>query len=63
MLSRELVQEYVGWDNSTGLHVLETPSYAFDRLLIVLTFPLEIIREGVVERISGTLAPPAGILL
>ena len=63
MLPRELVQKLIGWDSSTRLNVLKTPSNAFDCFLIVLPFPVEIIREGVVERISGTLPAPAGVLL
>lgn len=48
MLPRELVEEFVGADRSTRPHVLETPSYAFDCLPIVLTLPVEILREGIV---------------
>ena len=44
MLPGELVQEFVGGDRLTCLHVLKTSSHAFDGLLIVLTIPLEIIR-------------------
>lgn len=63
MLPRELVQEFVSGDRPARLHVLETSSHPFDRLLIILTLPLEIIREGIVERISVALPAPAGILL
>lgn len=63
MLPGELVQEFVSGDCPTCLHVLKTSSHALDGLLIVLTLPLEIIGEGVVERIRITLSTPASVLL
>lgn len=63
MLLGELVQEFVGGNRPACLYVLKTSSYAFDGLLIVLTLPLEMVRQGVIERISVALAAPAGVLL
>jgi hypothetical protein len=63
MLLGEIVQEFVGGDRPTCLHVLKTLSHTFDGLLIVLTLPLEIVRQGVVERISIALSAPTGVLL
>lgn len=63
MLQGELVQEFVGWHNPTGLDVLKTPSHAFHRLLEVLMLPLEVIPEGVIEGIGGALPAPAGVFL
>lgn len=63
MLLGELIQEFVGWDGSTRLHVLKTPSHDFHRLVVVLMLPLEVIPEGVIEGIGGALPTPAGVLL
>ena len=62
MLLREVVEEFVSGDRPTCLHVLETSSHALNCLLIVLTLPLEIIREGVIESIRITLSAPASVL-
>ncbi len=63
MRSGEVVEELVGGDGSACLHVLEPSSRAFDRLLIVLPLPIEIVREGIVERISGALPMSTRVLL
>ena len=63
MLSGEVVKELVAGDGSSCLHVLQPSSHAFDRLQIVLPLPIEIVREGIVERISGTLPMSTRVLL
>jgi hypothetical protein len=62
MLLGELVQEFVGRDSATSVHILKAPSYAFHCLLVVLTLPLEVIAEDVIEGIGRALPTPAGIL-
>jgi len=63
MLLGELVQEFVGWDGSTRLHVLKASSHAFHCLLVILTLPLKVVTEGVIEGIGGASPTPAGVLL
>jgi len=63
MFLGERVQEFVGWDGSTRLHVFKTSSHALDGLLKVLTLPLEVFPEGVIKGIGGALPTPAGVLL
>jgi len=52
MLPRELVEELIGRFRATRLHILVAPANAFDRFLVVLTFPFEVVGEDIVEGIG-----------
>ena len=54
MLPREVVEELAGRPAATGFHILVALADAFDGLLVVLTFPLEIVRQNVVQCVSRT---------
>ena len=63
MLPRKLVEEFLNRFGATGLHVLVALADGFNGLLIILAFPLEIVRQRVVKRVSCGLASPARKLL
>ena len=63
MLPREVVEELLGGPGSTCLHVLVALPDAFDRILIVLALPFEIIGKNIVMCVGSTLAPAAGQIL
>lgn len=59
----------LGGSGSTGVHVLVALPDAFDRILIVLALPFEIIGKNIVKSVGSTLAvrivvlraPPCGV--
>jgi hypothetical protein len=57
MLPRELI-ELLGRFRATGVHVLETLADSFDRLLIILTLPLEVVGKDVVEGVGDAFPTP-----
>lgn len=59
MLPRELIEKLPGGRGAPGFHVFVALTDAFDGLLVILAFPLEIIGENIVERIGGGLPPSA----
>jgi hypothetical protein len=63
MLPRELIEEFVGCLAATGLHVLVAMADAFDGFLVILTLPVEVVRQDVVKSISGALSAPTRELL
>ena len=63
MLPRELVEELFGGFGATGLHILVALPDAFDGLLVVLTFPFEVVGQDVVKGISSALPASTGKLL
>ena len=58
MLPGEIIKELLCRFGSTGLHVFDTPPNCFNRFLIVLSFPLEIVGQRIVKRVCGTLTAP-----
>ena len=56
MLPRELVEELISGFHATRLHILMALANAFDRFLVVLTFPFEVVGEDIVKGIGGALA-------
>jgi hypothetical protein len=63
MLPRELIEELIGRYAATGHHVVMALADSLEGFLIVLTLPLEVVGQGVVEGVSRALPPPASELL
>jgi len=59
MLPREFIEELFSGFTATGLHVLVALADAFNGFLIVLAVPLQIVGQGIVERVCRALHPPA----
>lgn len=59
MLPRKLVEEFLSGFGATSCHVLVALANRFNCLLIVLAFPLEIVRQGIVKRVNRAFSPPA----
>ena len=51
MLPRKLVEEFLSRFGATRLHVLVALADCFNGLLIILAFPLEIVRQRIVKRV------------
>ena len=51
MLPREVVEELIGGLRATGFHVCATLANTFNGFLVVLTLPLEIVGQSIVERV------------
>jgi hypothetical protein len=63
MLPRELIEELISRNRTTGFHVLVTLATCLHGLLIVLALRLQTLGQGLVEGVSSALAAPTCDLL
>jgi hypothetical protein len=63
MLPREIVEELIGKLRATRLHILVALADSFDRFLVVLTFPFEVVGQDIVKSVGRCLATSLGELL
>lgn len=63
MLPREFVEELISWFHAARLYVLEPLPHRLDGFLIVVTLPIEMFGQHVVEGIGGRLSTSTRKLL